>query len=81
MMKTARMNILHFRFILFNLKFLVKQANHYQSAIGLPQSLAQRRTSLPLVTGSLPAKVVKSDLAHCVFILDLIYSNNQRWNP
>ena len=61
-MKNARMKIFYFRFILFNLKFLMKYDSHYQPAIGLPQSLAPRPTSLPLVKK--PAvKAVKSNLA------------------
>ena len=50
-MKNARMNIFYLRSININLTFLAKQANHYQSSIGLRQSLAPRPTSLPLVGG------------------------------
>ena len=37
------MSILHFCFIHFNFKLLVKLANHYLPAINLPQRLAPRR--------------------------------------
>ena len=65
-MKNARINILYFRYTIFNLNCLVKYANHYQPAIGLAQILDTGPT-INYWLAACQQKAIKSNLALCIY--------------